>query len=141
MTSLHPLGLALALLLAAAPALADPSAEDRAGAQAAISAQIAAFARDDGPAAYAIASDPIRALFPSPEAFMTMVRAGYAPVYRPRSVVFGPIEDGENGPVQEVLITDSAGVDWIARYELTRDPEGRWRILGCRLVRNDRDAA
>lgn len=139
-TLLRPVLVALALLTTA-PAFAQPSAEDRAGVRAAIESQIAAFGRDDGPAAYAIASDPIRELFPTPEAFMTMVRTGYAPVYRPRSVVFGPISDGDGGPQQEVLITDSGGMDWIARYQLARDAEGRWRILGCQLVRNDRDAA
>jgi hypothetical protein len=125
----------------AAPVVAEPTAQDRAGVQATIAAQIEAFGRDDAPAAYAIAADPIRSLFPSPDAFMAMVKAGYAPVHRPRSVVFGPISDGREGPSQEVLVTDSAGVDWIARYDLVRDVEGRWRILGCRLERNERDKA
>lgn len=131
----------MALAIGAVPVAADPSADDRAGVQAAISAQIEAFARDDGPGAYAIAADPIRALFPSPDVFLTMVKRGYAPVYRPRTVVFGKIVDGDQGVEQEVLITDASGVDWIARYSLARDAEGRWRILGCRLERNDRDAA
>jgi hypothetical protein len=133
-----------AMILAATVATgrADPSTEDRAGAQDAISGQISAFARDDGAGAYAYAADPIRALFPSPEQFMEMVRRAYAPVYRPRSVVFGPARDGAaGGLVQETLITDAGGVDWIARYTLSRDADGRWRIIGCRLERNERDAA
>ena len=129
------------VVLSATPAAAEPTSEQRTGVRAAIEAQLAAFARDDGAAAYAIAADPIRRLFKTPEAFMSMVKSGYAPVYRPRSVVFGPIADGAAGPEQEVLITDSAGLDWIARYDMARDAEGRWRILGCRLVRNERDAA
>lgn len=136
--------LALCSMLLAASgsaAAAEPSAEDRASAQSAISAQIEAFDRDDGPAAYALAADAIRALFPSPDAFMDMVKRAYAPVYRPKSVVFGPATDAGGGLTQEALITDQSGVDWIAQYTLARDAEGRWRITGCRLVKNERQSA
>jgi hypothetical protein len=38
------------------------------------------------------------------------------------------------------LIADRQGVDWIASYDLARDAGARWRILGCRLKRDGRDA-
>lgn len=132
----------LLLLALLSPLAAAPSAEDRAGAQAAISGQIDAFSRDDGPAAYAFAADAIRAIFPSPDAFLDMVKHGYAPVYRPRTRVFGAAIEGEDGGlVKEVLITDAEGGDWVARYTLARDAEGRWRITGCQLVKSDRQSA
>lgn len=132
---------ATAVLLSIAQAQAEPSAEERAAIRAAISAQIEAFRRDDGQAAYAIASDPIRAMFPDVEKFLAMVKTGYAPVYRPRSVVFGPLSDGPGGPEQEVFVTDAQGVDWIAQYTLVRDADGRWRVNGCRLTKNERGSA
>lgn len=132
---------AAASVLWLSSAQAEPSAQDRAAIQATISAQIDAFRRDDGPAAYAIAADPIRAMFPDVDTFLAMVKIGYAPVYRPRTVVFGPVTDGDAGPEQEVFLTDAQGVDWIAKYVLVRDAEGRWRIGGCRLVKNDRSSA
>ena len=133
--------LAIVAALAASPAAASPSAEERAEIQATISAQIEAFRRDDGAAAYAIASDPIRELFTSEGAFLDMVRRGYAPVYRPRSIVFGPVTDGEMGLEQEVFVTDAEGVDWIAKYALVRDASGHWRVNGCRLLKNERSSA
>lgn len=133
--------LAVAAGLACQPVRADPSPEDRQAVREVISAQIAAFGRDDGQAAYGFAAAGIQKMFPSPDAFMAMVRQAYAAVVRPRTMVFGRIEDGAAGVEQEVLITDGDGVDWVARYIMTRDADGRWRIQGCRLVRNERDSA
>lgn len=129
-------------LLSCGPAAADPSREDREAVRRVISAQIAAFERGDAPAAYGFAAEPIQKLFPTPDRFMAMARSGYAATTRPRTTVFGPIEDSDGGGVeQEVLITDQDGHDWIARYSLVRDPAGAWRITGCRLVKNDRQGA
>lgn len=136
---------AAALVLAAAlwapAAQAEPDAGERAAIQSVISAQIEAFRRDDGAAAFGFAGEPIRRMFGTPETFLAMVRKGYAAVYRPKSVVFGAVSDGAAGPEQEVLITDEAGVDWVARYTLERQGDGTWRILGCRLVKNEGGAA
>lgn len=132
---------ALACLVALGSARADPSAEDRAGMQTVINAQIEAFKRDDGAAAFGFAGAPIQDMFQTPDNFLNMVRKGYPPVYRPKTVVFGAAVDGPAGPVQEVLITDEAGVDWVARYTLQRQPDGSWRIVGCQLVKNEGGSA
>ena len=134
--------LTFAATLLSGPALADPSPQDREAVRGVISAQIAAFERNDAVAAYGFAADPIQKIFPTPDRFMEMARSGYAPVTRPRTTVFGLIESrGGDEVEQEVLITDQEGVDWIARYSLARDPAGKWRITGCRLLKNDRQGA
>jgi Domain of unknown function (DUF4864) len=126
-----------ALALAAASlglARAEVADADREAFRSIISSQIEAFQRDDGAAAYGYASPTIQGLFPSAERFMAMVRSGYAPVYRPRSLSFGTAADTPRGPEQHVFITGPDGRNWVAIYSLQRQPDGTWRINGCRLV-------
>ncbi|HTO50174.1 MAG TPA: DUF4864 domain-containing protein [Burkholderiales bacterium] len=133
---LRSLTFALCLLgLAAASPAADVSSEDAAAIRAVISEQLDAFARDDGPRAFALATSGIRERFGSPEIFMDMVRTGYPVVYRPKSVEFEKpvVVDGE--VIQPVRMTDADGESWIAFYPMQRQPDGRWRINGCQLER------
>jgi len=124
------------LLLAAVPAsaAADISKEDAAAIRAVISEQLDAFARDDGPHAFSLATAGIRAQFGTPEVFMEMVRSQYAVVYRPKSVRFEPPELVEGQVVQPVRMTDAGGGTWMAIYPMLREG-GRWRTNGCLLHR------
>lgn len=118
---------------AAACAVDDP---DRSAVRAAIARQIEAFRRDDGEAAYAFAAPVIRQLFPTVERFMSMVREGYGPVYRPRTFAFGEIEAApEGGLRQSVEIQDGNGMDWVALYSFEKDADGAWKITGCVLLK------
>jgi len=56
--------------------------DDIPSAQSIIRAQEQAFARDDAATAYGFASPAIQSFYRSPDGFMSMVRNGYAPVYR-----------------------------------------------------------
>src|SRR6185369_2536882 len=79
-------------LLGFAPAHGEEATgADRGAIRAVIEQQLAAFQRDDGEAAFAFASPGIRAQFQTAETFMSMVRSGYPPVYRPREVQFGEL--------------------------------------------------
>ena len=124
------------LLLAAVPAsaAADISKEDAAAIRAVISEQLDAFARDDGPRAFSLATAGIRAQFGTPEVFMEMVKSQYAVVYRPKSVRFEPPELVEGQVVQPVRMTDAGGGTWMAIYPMLREG-GRWRTNGCLLQR------
>jgi hypothetical protein len=129
--------LLVAIALIAAPVLV--SAEEVSGAdqqtiRSIISGQMEAFKRDDGGAAYGYASPAIRSLYPTVDAFMNMVRKGFQPVYRPQSSTFGPIVDSPTGPKQRVFVTGPDGKGWIAEYTLQRQPDGSWKINGCKLL-------
>lgn len=130
--------LALSLLIPIAAgnfaARAEDPAAEVAAAQRIITDQLAAFARDDGPAAYAFAAPEVKAKFPTPDIFMTMVKKGYTPVYRPQSYGFSASEVLSNGIVrQEVDLVDAAGEGWTAEYLLRREPDGSLKIIACRL--------
>lgn len=128
--------LLIACALAAAPAAAQTADGDRAAMQAIVAGQIAAFEADDGAAAYEFASPSIRAIFPSVNMFMDMVRGGYQPVYRPQSFTFGPLVDTLRGPVQRVFITGPDGAAYVAEYLFQQQPDGSWKINGVTLAKD-----
>ena len=120
---------------AAAVPAADVSDADARAIHAVITEQLDAFAHDDGPHAFSLATSGIRERFGSPEVFMDMVRTHYPVVYRPKSVHFEQpaVVDGE--VIQPVRMTDDDGEPWVAFYPMVRQPDGRWRINGCQLER------
>ena len=116
---------------------AEPSPSPEA--QALIEKQLDAFSRDDAAGAYAEASPEIQSVFPDPDAFMAMVRRGYAPVYRHRSVEFGPAAVEADTIRQEATFVDGQGKVWKAMYRLSRGPNG-WRISACWLLEDGASA-
>ena len=123
---------------ALAPARADGvSSGDKSTMQAIVSDQIAAFAHDDASAAYGFASPAIQSQFNNPDAFMAMVKNGYGPIYRPRSVTFGALAETDAGPVQTVYVTGADGESFVALYTFQKQPDGSWKINGVRIVKDD----
>lgn len=65
---------------------------------------------------------------------MQMVRRGYAPVYRPRSVIFEDMTTIEGMPAQKVMLLSDQGELVLALYLMQQQPDHTWRIHGCLLV-------
>jgi hypothetical protein len=107
--------------------------EDAAAGQAIIRSQEEAFTRDDDAAAYALAAPGIKSEFQTPDIFMSMVRNGYAPVYRHRSFEFGEAKSYEGKIYQQVHIIDASGEAWEALYTLEPQLDGTLKISGCVL--------
>jgi Domain of unknown function (DUF4864) len=109
------------------------TADDIGAAQSVIRAQEEAFARDDGATAYSFASPALQNYFRNPDGFMSMVRSGYAPVYRHRSFAFGEARIVDGKILQEVQIVDADGVAWDALYTLETQADGSLKISACIL--------
>lgn len=109
------------------------SVGDRTAIREVIQAQVDAFRRDDGAAAFALASPGIQQMFGTPEIFMDMVRQGYQPVYRPRRFEFEGIVTLGSQPAQMVAVVGPDGRSVVAVYPMKRLPDGSWRIDGCFL--------
>lgn len=120
-----------------ARAEAPVGAADAAAIRAVVERQLAAFQRDDGAEAFTYAAPSIQRQFGTVDNFMTMVRSGYQPVYRPREVQFGPIVEIDGRIVQRVLLVGPDGVPVMALYFMERQPDGTWRISGCVLTESD----
>ncbi|WFU10558.1 DUF4864 domain-containing protein [Rhizobium sp. CB3090] len=130
------LAAALCIILAFAPAA---RAEDPVqSAQTLIQKQIEAFLHDDATSAYSFAAPGIKALFPDKDSFFAMVKRSYQPIYHPGNYAFGKSRTIDNGAVvyQEVLITGTDGKDWTAIYEITRQPDGSYKINGVQILPN-----
>jgi hypothetical protein len=106
--------------------------------QAMIQQQIQAFLHNDPATAYSFAAPGIKALFPDKDAFFAMVKKTYEPVYHPGNYAFGRNKSIDDGAVvyQEVLITGTDGKDWSAIYQVTRQPDGSYKINGVQIVPN-----
>jgi hypothetical protein len=128
----HLVLLTAVLFAAIVPARA---ADDVAAARSIIRSQEEAFSRDDAAAAYAFASPALKSVFRTPEIFMSMVRNGYAPVYRHRSFAFGEAKIADGKIVQPVEIVDADGVPWEAVYTLEEQSDGTLVISSCVLVK------
>lgn len=124
--------LAIALFV---PAAFGQTTETRTAIREVIQAQLAAFQSDDAALAFSYASPDIQARFESPTRFMSMVRAGYDPVYRPTAVEFQKLHtDGQERWIQEVLLVDREGRPVLAYYPMRPQADGSWRIGGCTLM-------
>jgi Domain of unknown function (DUF4864) len=91
------------------------------------------FRPRDGATAYSFASPTLQSFFRNPDGFMSMVRNGYAPVYRHRSFVFGEARIVDGKIQQEVQIVDADGVAWDALYTLETQADGSLKISACIL--------
>jgi Domain of unknown function (DUF4864) len=133
------LALGAMIAVAVGPALAQDATDGKSSpeARSLIERQLDAFAHDDAGGAYAEAAPGITAMFGDPDTFMTMVRQHYAPVYRHRSVEFGPAKINADTIEQEATFVDENDEVWAALYRLARQPNGTWLISGCTLIRSD----
>ena len=133
--------LALLLGLAGSAHAQSVSNADRTAIRQVIQAQVDAFRRDDGGAAFSYASPMIQGMFGTPEVFMDMVRQGYQPVYRPRAFDFREIVDMHGQPAQVVHVIGPDGRTVTAIYPMRQLPDGTWRIDGCFLQAPDEHQA
>ena len=115
------------------PAAFAATADDIGAAQSTHPRPEEAFARDDGATAHSFASPTLQSFFRNPDGFMSMVRNGYAPVYRHRSFVFGEARIVDGKILQEVQIIDADGVAWDALYTLDTQADGSLKISACIL--------
>jgi ketosteroid isomerase-like protein len=132
------LALVFWLVVGPAPASTDPAPDtgDAAAIRSVIERQLQAFRADDVPQAFSYASPAIQSIFKDPDTFMSMVRAGFQPVYRPREYEFRDLVTVEGRWTQRVLVVGPDGVPVVAQYVMERQPDGSWRIDGCVFERS-----
>jgi hypothetical protein len=133
--------LALLAVLAGGAHAQPASPADEAAIHSVISGQIDAFRHDDAAAAFGYAAPTIQSMFGTPDHFLDMVRRGYAPVYRPRSMEFSGLAAVDGSLVQSVELTGPDGLGYTAQYTMEQQADGSWRISACELVESRRTGA
>jgi hypothetical protein len=111
--------------------------DERTAIQSIIRKQFDAFASDNGARAYSFAAPSIKMQYPNPATFISMVRDGYAAVYRHKRAQFGELSERGERRIQAVRLTDHDGGIWTALYTLEKQPDGSWLISGCTLARGE----
>ncbi|BAZ42954.1 hypothetical protein NIES4101_89240 [Calothrix sp. NIES-4101] len=107
---------------------------DRAAIRLIIEQQLQAFQEDNADAAFVCASPQIQEKFPTAEIFILMVKRAYAPIYRPRSVLFEDITTIQGNITQLVLLLGQDGIPVRALYLMEKETNSSWKINGCFLV-------
>ena len=102
--------------------------------KATINSQIEALRADDFAEAFSFASPNIQALFQTPEIFGRMVSQGYPMVWRPADVRYFELREVAGNFLQQVMVTDAAGVVHILEYQML-ELDGGWRINGVQIVK------
>lgn len=121
----------LTAVLSVVPALSGEA--EIARAQSSIDAQLKSFLADDDATAYSFAAPNVKKVFPTVDAFMSMVRSGYPMVHRSQNHAFGKVEEMGSRIVQQVLIQGQDGKDYEAVYQLEPQEDGTYRIIGVSL--------
>ncbi len=99
-----------------------------------IQQQLTAFQQDNASQAFALASPGIQQQFETAKNFITMVKAAYPAVYRPRSVMFEDLTELRGVVTQIVLLMAPDGTLQRAFYPMEKQRNGSWRINGCYLI-------
>ncbi len=99
-----------------------------------IRSQMDAFQRDDGRAAFSLASPDVQSQYGSAEAYLAEFADTYKPVYRPRSVTFLNLATSRGRLVQRVLLQGADGKALVALFPMMQMADGSWRVDGCVLI-------
>lgn len=104
-------------------------------ARAVVADQIEAFERDDAASAWRLAAPEVREKFASASNFIGAVKEKYGPIYKHRSVDFGPAaRTGDQVGIVLTIVDDDNEV-WSALFTLSRQSDGGWRTTGCLLAK------
>ncbi len=117
----------------------DPTAgltkADRAAIRKVIEAQLSALQHDDGALAFSYSSPFIQEKFGTPENFLRMVKTAFPPIYRPRDTQFRELDVSADSPVQQVFFIGPDGEPVLGLYLMEKQPDGSWKINGCKLAK------
>ena len=97
--------------------------------------QFQAFRDRNHEQAFSYAAPTLQKIFGSTQRFIMMVKRGYGAIYDARSWSFGRSRLKEGTVYQEVLVNGPNGKEWVALYEVLKQPDGSWRIGGVKMVR------
>jgi hypothetical protein len=104
---------------------------ERRGIEDTVRAQLAAIAAGDAMRAFAKLAPSTQHYFTKPARYLEALASKLPPILAARHFVFlGAGRDGI-GVNQLVLITDTDGNDWLARFRVERQPAGDWRVKDC----------
>lgn len=125
----------LLLPMDVAAAAADIPPEDKAAIREVVQLQMDAVAEDDADTAFSLATAATQSRLGDSNTFLQLIKHKYAVIYRHQRAIFAAPEVVAGQTVQVVNLTDADNSVWVAMYEMKREPDGRWKIASCNLIR------
>jgi len=116
-----------------ADAVDELSDADRTAIRQAITSQMEAFKVNDADRAFSFATPSIQDRFGDATRFVTMVKRGYMPVYRPRQVEFSDLLEVRGKPTQRLVVVGPENDVFSAYYMMEQQDDASWRISGVIL--------
>lgn len=101
------------------------------GIRAAIRGQLVALAARDADKAFSYLAPGIQDFFAKPAAFLRKLTADLKPLANATGYAFADIEREATDAIQSVVLADGSGQEWLARFTMERQPDGRWGIKRC----------
>jgi len=98
-----------------------------------IRGHIQALTSRDASGAYDSLTPAIQKYYSNSNAFLTYLTKQVEPLVNVKSFAFTSIEREATDAIQNVILTGAKGREWIARFHLERQPDGRWAIMGCQV--------
>lgn len=83
--------------------------------------------------AYETLTPAIKDYYSDSKTFLNILTTQLQPIANAKSFAFTNIEREATDAIQSVLVTDPQGGEWIARFRLQRQGDGRWAIMGCQV--------
>jgi hypothetical protein len=123
------------LPLSSAAADADIAPEDKAAIREVVQLQMDAVAEDDADTAFSLATADTQSRLGDSNTFLQLIKHEYAVIYRHQRAIFSAPELIAGQMVQVVNLTDDDNAVWVAMYQMQREPDGRWKIASCNLLR------
>jgi hypothetical protein len=107
------------------------STRDKREIEEAVRTQIRAYVTRDAEEAFARLAPSTQRFFGEPDKFLRSIAQEVPAMLDTRRFAFLGVEQSGSRTVQQVLITDSTGQEWLAEFQLEQQTGGDWRIKGC----------
>ena len=109
------------------------SSQEKRNIEDAVRTQIRAYVARDAEGAFAKLAPSTQRFFGQPDRFLRSISQEIPTMLDTRRFAFLGLEQVGNRILQQVLITDSTGHEWLAEFQLEQRDGDDWRIKGCIL--------
>lgn len=103
------------------------------GIREAIRGQLLALAARDAERAWSYLAPATKDYFADPAGFLRALTANMQPLAAPDRFAFSDMDREATDAIQDVVLADLQGREWLARFTLERQPDGSWGIKTCKV--------
>jgi hypothetical protein len=99
----------------------------------AIRGQIMALAAQDAQRAWSYLAPSTKDYFDEPATFLRTLTTQMEPLAGTHKFAFSDMDREATDAIQDVVLLDLEGREWLARFTLERQPDGSWGIKTCKV--------